>query len=177
MKFCKKCQCETSRYANGHCKPCEKLASKVWVEANKDRKKAAVKAWAAANPDSRKASVKTYRAANKDRVKAVRKAHYEANKEACRIDCHTRRARIYGNGGKLSNGLFDKLFVLQRGKCPVCKTELSNVKPRSPMDHIMALANGGKNEDSNIQLLCQTCNSQKHSKDPIVFMQSKGFLL
>jgi len=45
------------------------------------------------------------------------------------------------------------------------------------MDHIVPLAKGGKNIDSNIQLTCPKCNLEKNSKDPIEFMQSRGYLL
>jgi 5-methylcytosine-specific restriction endonuclease McrA len=45
------------------------------------------------------------------------------------------------------------------------------------LDHIIPLARGGKNEDRNMQVTCPTCNRQKHSKDPIEFMQSRGYLL
>jgi hypothetical protein len=31
--------------------------------------------------------------------------------------------------------------------------------------------------DFNVQLLCATCNLNKNAKDPIDFMQSRGFLL
>jgi hypothetical protein len=29
----------------------------------------------------------------------------------------------------------------------------------------------------NVQLLCPPCNLKKHAKDPIQFMQERGFLL
>jgi len=36
---------------------------------------------------------------------------------------------------------------------------------------------GGANDRANLQLLCGSCNKSKHAKDPIDFMQSRGFLL
>jgi hypothetical protein len=41
----------------------------------------------------------------------------------------------------------------------------------------MPLAKGGTNTDNNMQLLKATCNQQKHAKDPVEFMQSRGFLI
>lgn len=49
----------------------------------------------------------------------------------------------------------------------VCKT-CSIEKP---------LARGGTNQRTNLQLLCPPCNLSKSAKDPIDFMQSRGFLL
>ena len=45
------------------------------------------------------------------------------------------------------------------------------------VDHIVPLAKGGQHVASNIQILCPTCNVRKSAKDPIDFMQSRGFLL
>lgn len=44
-------------------------------------------------------------------------------------------------------------------------------------DHIMPMDLGGSNDASNLQLLCQSCNSSKHAKHPVDFMQERGFLL
>jgi 5-methylcytosine-specific restriction endonuclease McrA len=63
---------------------------------------------------------------------------------------------------------------LQKGRCAVCREALSKSFHR---DHRIALANGGSNDKSNLQLLCKSCNSRKHKKDPIRFMQENGYLL
>jgi 5-methylcytosine-specific restriction endonuclease McrA len=93
---------------------------------------------------------------------------------ADRIYRQNRRTRKLGNGGKLSKGLADKLFKLQKGRCACCR-ELLGLDYH--LDHKMPLALDGKNIDDNIQLLCPFCNLSKGSKHPIDFMQSKGFLL
>lgn len=45
--------------------------------------------------------------------------------------------------------------------CVYCKT---NIFTKYHRDHIVPLALGGKNEISNIQMLCQSCNSKKWIK-------------
>lgn len=86
-----------------------------------------------------------------------------------------RRARIRDAGGKLSHGLTERLFKLQRGRCACgCKQPLGDDFHR---DHIVPLTLGGTNTDDNIQLLRSQCNNQKYNKHPIEFMQQKGFLL
>lgn len=180
MKFCKKCQIETERYKRGDCKQCMAVYGTTYNSINNAQRVATSAAYRAINKDKAAA----YRAANKDK----RDAYYSANKlklaayraknpDSGRRARHNYRANKLGNGGTLSKGLFDRLYKLQRGMCPVCKKELSNTKPRSHMDHIMPLARGGANTDDNIQILCQSCNNQKHAKHPIDFMQSKGFLI
>jgi len=196
MKKCTRCKVEKDLSEFGRradmvdkinytCKVCNNELNKAYREANPEKNKARYiansenviaqsKAWKAANQDRAKANNKAWYAANKEKVKASSKAWEKANPEACRIINHNRNARKRLNGGALSKGLSAKLFNLQRGLCPCCNQPLGD---NYHMDHIMPISKGGKNEDWNIQLLRATCNNQKHAKDPIDFMQSRGFLL
>ncbi len=54
-----------------------------------------------------------------------------------------------------------------------CKADLSQVLTH--VDHIVALANGGRHEMTNLQLLCRLCNQQKHTKDFGEFLALKGY--
>ena len=171
---CKKCaNFSSAKYRAAH--PAYNAAyAAAWAAANPEKVKAASAAWLAANPTKRKAVTADYYAANTDKCRAASAAWWAANPEAKRISGHNRRARKRENGGKLSRGLAEKLFNLQRGKCACCKQPLGD---NYHMDHIMPIALGGANEDCNIQLLRSTCNQQKYAKHPIDFMQQKGFLL
>jgi 5-methylcytosine-specific restriction endonuclease McrA len=159
---------------DSRCKACARAATAAWRAANPERAKVANAAWRAAYPNMVKAKDAAYRAANYDKVKAATAAYRAANPEAVRISTQNRRARKLESGGKLSPGLSDKLFKLQRGKCACCGKPLGN---DYHLDHIMPLALGGSNTDDNIQLLRSTCNQQKHSKHPVDFMRQRGFLL
>lgn len=114
--------------------------------------------------------IKIYRQANKDKIKLYR----QSNPEKGRAHKANRRARKIGNGGKHTAKEVKVLFVLQKGKCICCKT---SIKDGYHVDHVYALVNGGANDKHNLQLLCPTCNMSKGAKDPIDFMQSRGFLL
>lgn len=205
MKFCKKCDTETERYATGKCKLCAKVSRAVryaaspekekarvaawqaanrdkvrastdaWKAANRERVKASTAAWHAANCENGKAVSAAWRAANPDKVKANNAAWREANSAASRVHKHNRRARKLEVGGKLSSGFTAKLFRLQKGKC-ACGCK-QPLGADYHRDHIMPLALGGTNTDDNMQLLRKLCNLQKHAKHPIDFMQSRGFLL
>lgn len=178
-KFCPKCQTETERYASGRCKPC----SMAYLAANSELNIARCKAWYAANKERRQEYEKTpeqkakraaCRAANPELAKTAVAAWRAANPEAARIINQNRRARKRENGGILSKGLSDRLFKLQKGKCTCCNQPLGT---DYHLDHVLPLALGGTNTDGNIQLLRQQCNNQKHTKHPVDFMQSRGFLL
>ena len=155
----------------------EKVKARVdaWYAANRDRVNATQASQYAANPEKKKAANAAWRAANPEKQKAAAAAWDKANPEARRIAGHNRRARRRANGGKLSKGLAEKLFKLQRGKCACgCKQPLGT---DYHLDHRMPLALGGANEDWNIQLLRSTCNQQKSAKHPVDFMQQRGLLL
>ena len=191
MKVCKKCKVETECNAAGGCKVCANELARNWRINNPEKTKANRDAWRSANPNRIKSFGKSYyvknkdklntesaiyRAANAEKIK-ITKAIYNAanpNYEAKRINNQNRRARKRSAGGFLSKGLAVKLFKLQRGKCACCKEPLGT---NYHLDHIMPLARGGSNTDENIQLLRRRCNHQKNAKDPIQYMQSKGFLL
>lgn len=147
---------------------------KDWQQRNKERVKRNVSAWQKANPKKRLAASKRWKAKNKARLKEYKQEYAKANPEANRIWVATRRARKLNAGGTHTAADIAWLYEKQAGKCACCKVCLSN---GYHADHIMPLAKGGSNDRRNIQLLCQPCNSEKHSKHPIDFMQSKGFLL
>ncbi|MDD5084228.1 MAG: HNH endonuclease [Candidatus Moranbacteria bacterium] len=150
---------------------------KAYRAVNKDKIAARQKAWRSSNKEEILARKKEYREAHGQQIstygKAWQQSNKEAHKEACKRAWHKRRALKQQSGGTLSKGLPEKLYQLQRGKCPCCRQPLGK---DFHMDHIMPLALGGSNEDSNIQLLRKTCNLQKQAKHPVDFMQSRGFL-
>lgn len=201
MKTCTKCSetkpvAEFSKNAvkrDGlcvRCKSCAKKSFDAWRTANIDKDKARCAAYFpayyAANRQKLIEYQTAYRESNPDKVRARQADWYTANREsriaaACEWQKANREARrvISQNRrsakGKLSKGLAEKLFKLQRGKCACgCKQPLGT---DFHLDHRMPLALGGANEDWNIQLLRSTCNQQKHAKDPIEFMRQRGFLL
>jgi len=146
----------------------------AWAKANPERGKARSAAWNVANPERRDANNAAYRKNNPERINAAVAAWAKANPDRRCINEHNRRAMKRASGGKLSPDLAAKLFKQQKGKCPCCGKPLGK---DYHLDHIMPLALGGANVDSNIQLLRAKCNRQKHTTHPIDFMQSRGFLL
>lgn len=204
LKFCRKCQVETDRYTNGDCKECAKARASSYRAANPEKTKASVDAWKIANPEKIKIGKSSYYERNKQKVKldasiwysrnsAAAKsrsvvwrknnperkkntdlAWHKAHPDAMKVISQNRRAQKKSSGGKLSIGISEKLFKLQKGKCACCGEPLGE---KYHLDHKMPLALGGGHTDENMQLLKQKCNSQKGKKHPIDFMQSRGFLL
>lgn len=142
----------------------------AYYEKTKEHAKARSAAWHKANADW----TANWHAKNREKNLARMKAWRDSHPESSRIHNHNRASRIRFNGGRLSPGLTDKLFKLQCGRCVCCGDPLGKTYQ---LDHIVPLARGGSNEDWNMQLLTRNCNREKHAKDPITFMQKRGFLL
>lgn len=61
----------------------------------------------------------------------------------------------------------DAIYFRDGGECRACKKPIDrNLSPeaRERYDHIVPLAQGGANDITNIQLLCEVCNSSKSSQ-------------
>lgn len=165
-------------------------SSRSWAKANPEKTKAAERKWRKANPEKAKAAKLAWEKANPQKVRAMELARnarrdkvairarvaawQKANPDRFKTQMASLRARRRGAEGKFSGKELAELFEKQKGCCAVCKIPLPK---RYHKDHIKPLARGGSNYICNIQLLCQPCNSSKHARDPIEFMQSRGFLL
>ena len=169
--FCRK------HYYQDYCaKNREKIAqynkAKYW--ANPDGWNAKHRSYYRANSKTLKIKAMIYYEKNAKRMKEVARQYRLANPGKCRDHYSKRQAQIYGAGGSHTNQQIIDLLGRQRGRCAACR---ANLRGKYQKDHIQALSRGGTNDIKNIQLLCAKCNNRKRAKDPITFMQEKGFLL
>lgn len=190
MRTCIKCGDSNWTTRGDDCKTCQKARSRAWYEKNKElclkrasewyennksEIKIKQKKYAQKNPDIVNACTARWSAKNKDKVYAKNKIWKQANKDLVNAHTQNYRSRKKFKGGVLSRGIRKSLMHLQNGLCIVCKVDLTETSIH--LDHIVPLSKGGLNIDSNIQLLCSSCNCKKGSKDPVEFMQSLGYLL
>lgn len=108
---------------------------------------------------------------NAHKMAARNRAYRKANPEKVR-EWSAKRASL--KTGRLPRGTVARLLKAQRGCCPICRQAL---KGKYHLDHIIPLARGGKHVPWNVQLLCIPCNLRKSAKDPITYMQERGYLL
>jgi hypothetical protein len=60
------------------------------------------------------------------------------------------------------------VYYRDRGACAMCRKDISglvNISNEKHFDHIVPLALGGMNDVTNIQLLCETCNTKKGKRN------------
>lgn len=191
---CKPCRNEYMRAWNKKNPEKVKVAALAYGVANREKVRARAEAWYKANPERAKESRRLWQLANPEKARESARKHNELNRDAIREksrargvasraanpDMHrlyviNRRARLRENGGVLSVGLAKRLMGLQKERCACCRSSLTTLGYH--MDHVIPVSAGGENIDSNIQLLCPSCNHSKGAKHPVDFMQSRGFLL
>lgn len=69
--------------------------------------------------------------------------------------------------GVISGSIRYKVFLRAKNRCENCG--ISKDKKALEVDHIIPRSKGGKDDLSNFQALCYTCNSQKSNKDDTHF--------
>lgn len=96
---------------------------------------------------------------NRENARTIDKKYYDnrtpERKRFRQVIHHKYRAE-----GELSHDIYDVLFAKQNGLCNMCADPFTKT---ADIDHILGIRNGGLNVDSNVQLLCRSCNVSKGS--------------
>lgn len=175
------------RVLNGHCIECER------EDGQKPEKKASRAKWQKTS-EKRKNWHTTWRQKRRQRENELhrkrRAADVEGRREIVRRSVrlwrkrHPEEARCVSNKyraaranapGHYTADDIERISKDQRGRCAYCRCKLT-AKNRQ-IDHIIAIARGGSNWPSNLQMACSSCNSTKGAKHPVDFAQSVGLLL
>jgi 5-methylcytosine-specific restriction endonuclease McrA len=182
-------KCGANEWAGRNCAPCARELAKQWRAANPEKKneqhrryrkahpekrkehdrhyrdtnrdkvRDAVRQWEKANPDRVKENDRRWREANRDKAskKSIRWAL--ANPGKIKAISNNRRTRKTQAGGSYTSYEWEALVAHQGGRCLACGKEA-----KLTADHVVPVAKGGTSDISNIQGLCQPCNSSKGTK-------------
>jgi 5-methylcytosine-specific restriction endonuclease McrA len=167
QKFCKRCNCESTRYADGRCITCTLARNAEWTKQNPDKKNEISRRWNELNRHQKREINAAYRTAKNEVIKQKRKLQRQQDPSMERVKAATRKALKLGNGGQLSKNIVQVLLTKQGGLCACCKQPLNG---SFHLDHIMPLSLGGQNDDGNVQLLLPRCNLEKFTSTPEKFM-------
>lgn len=198
---CSRIQCRAAYLRNPeyHC-----ARVKKWTQDNPDRKAETLANWRASNPDRirqqrnewskrhpekiREYAQKTYLKHHESRMERGRAAYHadpaayaetvkawrKKNPEKSSSYKRNYKARKRAAEGQHTGEDIDRIRKAQKDRCAYCRVKLSGA---GHVDHIIALANGGSNWPTNLQILCESCNTSKGKKCPIDFARFQGRLL
>lgn len=134
--------------------------TKAYYEKNKDRILEYSKEYSRTHPDCVKKAQDNFNARHPDRVKTWKENWHRAHLQEAVLYEHARRTRKMNNGGSHTNLQWNELVERYGGRCLCCgKTGTTLTR-----DHIVPVRLGGSNSIENIQPLCKSCNSKKHTK-------------
>ncbi len=166
-KFCTRCDAESERYKDGRCIACTLARHAAWVKLNRDKVNKISRTWNEVNRSKKREIDAAYRTSKNAEIKQKRQQRRQQDPSIERIKSATRKALKLGNGGVLSKNIVQLLLEAQKGLCACCQVPLNGV---FHLDHIMPLSLGGRNDDSNVQLLLPRCNLQKFDSHPEKFL-------
>lgn len=153
--------------------------SKIWAKNNPEKRKEIVENFTENNRDkipkyyyeyeSKISTIRMrakYRQENKVKISLKNKEWAKNNPDKVLAKYHNYRARKRNAEGTHTGEDIKALFTSQNGICNGCGCKLqTSGRKKYHIDHIVALANGGSNYPSNLQLLCPSCNTSKCDKD------------
>ncbi len=114
-------------------------------------------AYARKNKEKLNERNRAWRAMNPEKNKLITRLSHQKHPEIM-VNAKAKRRKAIGED-RLSYGLTRRLMISQNGCCNYCKRAFGETTPHR--DHIEPIALGGRNHDSNIQLLCRPCNQLK----------------
>lgn len=157
--------CECRKYVKKKPEPIERVRARAatWREANREKTRDYIREYMRKNWGKYAPKQKIWKEENKHKLRA-----YIAASQG------RRRAALMDAGGTYTPADIQRIGKAQKWKCAYCGV---GVKGNYNIDHIVAIAKGGSNWPSNLQLTCPTCNSRKHAKDPMDFARECGKLL
>lgn len=174
-----------------YCRACSLQKSREWAAKNKDKKLQHKTASRHSDIERDRTNRRRHYANNAERLRAesrsrspedrmkraerqraYRVANPEKIRQMNRARVHTQRA-----AGKITRDMVESLITLQRGCCAACRRPTVKDGKGFHLDHKVSLAAGGTNEFGNLQILCPSCNLKKNDRDPVEFMQERGYLL
>ena len=155
---------------------------RVWLEVHKERVNAARRARHACNPERIRTRRRAWREVNVNRVRHNIRVWQKTNPAKVNERNRGRYALKRGLWGTVTKGITNILLQRQGNRCAgpgcgKCIGKRVNGKADHHLDHIIPLAAGGLHDNSNLQVLCVSCNLRKGAKDPLVFARERGLLL
>jgi len=142
-----------------------KRAAKVAYNANhRAERQAAARAYYAANAEVCGVRIRQSIGKNPTKYQAIHTDWKRRNKAAVNASTHKRRARLTGHRGWWTARDWERIKARQGWRCLMCGRQEVTDGITLCADHVVPLDKGGWNIAANIQGLCRSDNSTKHTR-------------
>lgn len=159
------------RNMRSECMLCKTELNELWRHQNPGKHNAS-------NRNRDPQSDVLYKERNRLTLNLRAREYRKANQEHVSTISRNSRAKRKCAEGRHTKSDILRILKLQKERCATCYIKLIVSGPgKYHVDHIYALASGGSNNPSNLQMLCPRCNLKKNTKDPIIWQQKHGKLL
>lgn len=156
---CKKCgTSEWDRWS--HCVRCGKESDAKYRRENSDKAAESATRWRLANREAGRKRSRDWRRNNTERARENERRWQAENPGKRAAKNHRYKAKKRGSGGSYTAAEFRELCNHYGNRCLRCgRCDLPLT-----VDHVVPLDLGGTSDISNLQPLCQPCNSSKNNK-------------
>lgn len=148
---------------------------KQWMTENSDRMKQWRKSYYHENKDYIKNKSKDWYCNNKQiAIERQRRYNQTAKGRISRSNSTHKRRMLKKNTtpkDKITVDQWETIIKSQNNKCAMCGVRFTKTT-KPTIDHIVPLDKGGEHSAYNIQSLCKSCNSKKHTKLDMSKIQS-----
>lgn len=148
------------RFRQRHPEKARAAVRAAWAK-NRSKYEAGIRRWRKENVEKFRAYREKWKITHPDLHEAALEKWRKENPDCLRASRARRRARVRNADGNYTPEDIGEIFQRQEGRCVYCQQQLGK---QYHADHIIALARGGSNWPSNIQLCCPRCNCIKGAK-------------
>lgn len=168
MKFCPRCRetkpltefyAHRTRGTQAYCKPCSKAQVAEWTSRNPGSRRVTPR-----TPEQRRKEKQRPRVRTPEqlaRKRATQRTYRIENPGKVRTWNKLRVHRLRGGGPMPEPVGIAALLCEQEAQCTYCRAMLGQ---SFHIDHKTPVSRGGSNEESNLQLLCRSCNIDKRAR-------------
>lgn len=149
------------------CKECSRADSRRRQQAKRQYYAAKYAEWYARNKQRKREYNARWHQANRERRMLQGKAWRKANPEASRAINANRRVRERVSRGEHSAAEIIQMYEDQQGLCAYCETVLFG---DYEVDHMQPISRDGRNDWTNLAIVCQPCNRRKKDKTVLEFL-------
>jgi 5-methylcytosine-specific restriction endonuclease McrA len=153
----------------GICKVCSQQSARTWRTTNRDHVRMYDK-----ERDATRTRVRTQTPASAETHRLSSKLWPKKYPDKARQFWRRKRAIRQGAPGYHTLADVERIRLAQKNCCAYCRRKLGK---KFHVDHIQPLSRDGTDWPNNLQIVCGSCNSRKHAKDPIQFAQELGLLV